>query len=683
VRAAGQSVPQRVGGAEGAGTASAEGAGAARDGPAQEDLDEEAARKKRKVNTKLCLCDLHWCQAEVEGGLWLSHGLPKDNETRVAWLKVLCPRRLSREDRQERPANVPSKGRVHTHHFLNRDKKWAGAQLRLQDGAMPKERKASEVPSKQGEELKEEDFTLDGDAGAGPRRKKSSASATFVSPPGRETGGALGGRDFLAGSGASHPSGGAGESSGARGTFGLTPNKARAVAGIHRVVASAPALHRDTDEKKVDAHLATLARGFEAATLEARRLREEINAKQVEIDDLKRQVRESWRAREDLVQERDSARRESESLRRESEESRKESEAAVNDLRRHGNKLAFQKLLPVAQGGDEEVRKNARQLTGFSSAEAFVAMWNVLNHDGAASRMKTWQGARSVRADAERKLAEHSRPNAVVTPWEDIFFYWWFVVKTGVDHSVASFMFGIEPSTASRKFISMTCFQDDFWRAQFPKPSLERIQATTPANYLKVYRTKNLVCIIDCKEIFTATPAEMMAQRALWSEYKQHCTVKFVSAITPAGAALWCSDAFPGRISDTDICQVSGFLDLMQKGDACAADRGFDQVAHPLAKKGCSLTHPPKRLPGKRDAATGKRYPLPFTAEDVEETSAQANLRIHIERAYAAACKFNYVAGELKLDAVDMISRIFRVVFLCSVNFHQPLRAASAARNGL
>ena len=32
------------------------------------------------------------------------------------------------------------------------------------------------------------------------------------------------------------------------------------------------------------------------------------------------------------------------------------------------------------------------------------------------------------------------------------------------------------------------------------------------------------------------------------------------------------------------------------------------------------------------------------------------------------------------MDAVDMISRIFRVVFLCSVNFHMPLRCA--ARNG-
>ena len=130
-------------------------------------------------------------------GRWLSHGLPKHDERLCfAWLKVFC-RSLPEEDRTQRAANAASNGlRVHTSHFLNRDKKWAGEQLRLQDWAMPKAHKVSSVPSKQGEELKEEYFTLDGDAGARPRRKKkkSSASATFVSPLGRDMGTALSGR---------------------------------------------------------------------------------------------------------------------------------------------------------------------------------------------------------------------------------------------------------------------------------------------------------------------------------------------------------------------------------------------------------------------------------------------------------------------------------------------------------
>ena len=68
----------------------------------------------------------------------------------------------------------------------------------------------------------------------------------------------------------------------------ITPNKARHVAGIQTVVASATAFHGDTDKEKVDRHLAALLTAFQAAKLEARQLRDQVDAKQDEIDDLKR-----------------------------------------------------------------------------------------------------------------------------------------------------------------------------------------------------------------------------------------------------------------------------------------------------------------------------------------------------------------------------------------------------------
>jgi len=154
---------------------------------------------------------------------------------------------------------------------------------------------------------------------------------------------------------------------------------------------SAGAWHQPGDKDKVIAHLDALMDALRVsktdagnAKTEARELRQQIDAKQAEIDDLKPQVEASMGANDDLEQE-------LVRLRRESEESRKETAAAVNYLRRHGNKLAFKKLLPVKDGGDADIRKNARQLTGFSSAEAFVAMLKVLNHDGASEWMKTWQ----------------------------------------------------------------------------------------------------------------------------------------------------------------------------------------------------------------------------------------------------------------------------------------------------
>ena len=143
-------------------------------------------------------------------------------------------------------------------------------------------------------------------------------------------------------------------------------------------------------------------------------------------------------------------------------------------------------------------------------------MWNVLNHDGAGVRLMVWNGLESVRA-----ATRDNRHN----PWAGMFFHWWFVVKTGADATVAALMFGIDESSASKRLVSMTTFQDEFWREQFRRPTLAEIQDATPQEYQRVCNTKKLVMIIDGKEIFIEKPTEPQAQRATWSEYKHNNTV--------------------------------------------------------------------------------------------------------------------------------------------------------------
>ena len=63
-----------------------------------------------------------------------------------------------------------------------------------------------------------------------------------------------------------------------------------------------------------------------------------------------------------------------------------------------------------------------------------------------------------------------------------------------------------------------------------------------------------LIGIIDCTECRTQTPTEKLAQRALWSDYKSHNTVKYLVVLSPSGATIYVSPAFPGRISDPQIC---------------------------------------------------------------------------------------------------------------------------------
>eukprot|EP00794_Sanderia_malayensis_P015333 gene15332-biopygen12763 len=76
-------------------------------------------------------------------------------------------------------------------------------------------------------------------------------------------------------------------------------------------------------------------------------------------------------------------------------------------------------------------------------------------------------------------------------------------------------------------------------------------------------------------EIFTETPSSLEVQAALWSEYKHHCTVKVLIAITPNGAISYLSDCYGGRASDKFIVEDSDFLERLRPGDQLMADRGI------------------------------------------------------------------------------------------------------------
>jgi hypothetical protein len=331
--------------------------------------------------------------------------------------------------------------------------------------------------------------------------------------------------------------------------------------------------------------------------------------------------------------------------------------------------LRFDDFLPISEGsggGKDWVRKKTKELTGFTSPEAFVATWELLDHDGAASRMLTYQGTYSQEAadNPDRRRAQAGRPNAH-RGWKmkDMFFYWWFLVKTGCDQTIAALLFKIPYSTATKAFVSMTVFQDSFWLEQFPTPTLEEIKRCAPEGFRKVYGTDRITSILDCSEIFIEKPSALEAQRACWSEYKHHCTLKFCSSITPGGATKDCSDGFPGRITDTAIVRVCGFLDRMRPGEEVAADEGFEQVGHYLAAIGCKLTYPPKKFPN-----------VEFTAEEMADTAAQANLRIHIERAYGRVKSYRYLGTTMRISQVDLAGKIFRIVFFVANNFKTPLR---------
>ena len=128
------------------------------------------------------------------------------------------------------------------------------------------------------------------------------------------------------------------------------------------------------------------------------------------------------------------------------------------------------------------------------------------------------------------------------------------------------------------------------------------------------------VCIIDCVEIFIERPFNLNVRAKTWSYYKNHNTIKYLVGCAPSGAVNYLSDGWGGRVSDKEITNRCGFLDLIENGDQVLADRGFT-VGEEVACKGSVLIIP-SFTKGKSQSS----------AKDVDKSRQIANVRIHIER---------------------------------------------------
>ena len=93
-------------------------------------------------------------------------------------------------------------------------------------------------------------------------------------------------------------------------------------------------------------------------------------------------------------------------------------------------------------------------------------------------------------------------------------------------------------------------------------PTSEQAKASLP----ECFRTKydKTFVIIDCTEIKCEVPSSQPLQSHLYSSYKSHATLKCLLGISPAGAVIFVSKLYTGSISDREVTQRSGFLDLLK-----------------------------------------------------------------------------------------------------------------------
>ena len=145
-------------------------------------------------------------------------------------------------------------------------------------------------------------------------------------------------------------------------------------------------------------------------------------------------------------------------------------------------------------------------------------------------------------------------------------------------------------------------------------------------------------------------PSSLLLNSDLFSAYKNHTTLKGLVGISPSGAITFISQLYTGSISDREIVERSGILDLpFNEGDSVMVDKGF--TISDILPLGVSLNIPP---------FLGAAAQMP--SEDVVKAQEIAQLHIHVEHAINKIKNFHIWDSVIPLN---LWRRKSNVVCLC------------------
>ena len=189
-------------------------------------------------------------------------------------------------------------------------------------------------------------------------------------------------------------------------------------------------------------------------------------------------------------------------------------------------------------------------------------------------------------------------------------------------------------------------------------PPKELVNCYMPQVFKDLYLSTRV--IIDATEVLVETPALLELQQMTYSTYKNHNTYKCLIDISPGGAITFVSKLFPGCISERQLTKKSGLLQLLERGDAIMADRGFD-IQDDLTPLGVRVNIPPF-MKGKQQ----------LDSREMIETRRIASLRIHVERAMERIKNYHIFDRNIAATLTDVAEQMF---FVCAVlsNFQPPL----------
>jgi len=219
------------------------------------------------------------------------------------------------------------------------------------------------------------------------------------------------------------------------------------------------------------------------------------------------------------------------------------------------------------------------------------------------------------------------------------------ILRHSLHLGIIGWMTNTSISTQSRVFVAWSVFLVVLFDSIDLTPLPGETEAFIPTEFVNA-GFGDTACLGDCTETTILASENFDVNNITFSQYKNHTTGKTAVWITPQGSLLQCSDTYPGTISDSDITEQSGVLDMVQKGSVVLTDKGFG-ITELCLQKGLHHNRPPLK------------FDLQYDETDISKNFDIATLRIYNE---------NYIGRMRDWAILNACWPLNRIDILCYVH---------------
>lgn len=181
----------------------------------------------------------------------------------------------------------------------------------------------------------------------------------------------------------------------------------------------------------------------------------------------------------------------------------------------------------------EDVMKNddsVKFYTGIPTLGCLNMLVNLITPE--ADRLKYWDKNKDKKLKYQTSPVTKPGPKRSLSVLEELLICL-VRLRLGLMGRQLADIFSVSQAQVSRIFTTWVCFPATLFKDTLVLwPSKEAVAKTLPHSFKKYPNTR---IIIDCTEVFIEKPTSPYAQRATWSEYKGHNTIKALVEITPSG----------------------------------------------------------------------------------------------------------------------------------------------------